>query len=801
MADHLSLPSPRPLGSRRNRNGVDPNRGPLEPDRPGHATTLAGVLAGLGLPHPGDLEVPLESDEETDSRIVLVFEGRAALTTGPFRRWLMTPLAEGAGNTFLVLTDSESRRLFAELVDAYGGDPGDWGKPESWRDQLDAIEGVRLYGPGDRASADLGDLTFERPEVVDVLIWPSSLEDPRRRQRVAVERLDELKALVSTAAGRDPALHVGVADPRPDTTMVRVVCDRVLLEAILDHPFVERIRPPLRPRVTHAELSGVPVPTGVPEPLGEPVGVVDDLVVDNPYLDGVIVDRASFPPTQTFGPASAHGTNVAGIAAYGELGSLVTRRGPLRSPHPILGARIMQADPGQPGRAIVVAPLHSQLEAALVWLHEQGVKVAVCSLNMDGPDDGALPSASTATLDRLARELGMVVVVSAGNLLDIRPAHWLDDYPGYLAGSAARVADPGGAALALTVGSVAYDDVPGGRSRVSKIAIAATHQPSPFTRVGPTRGRTPAGAKKPEFVANGGNYGWDGQLNTLVQQDPSLGVITLAPSGSTGGSVVNVVHGTSFAAPFVANQVARLATRYGNADANLLRALTALSARSPAPRNAVRIDPAVVAAYGIPDVDSILDSGPRRVILTYQGAMLTNSSVIHEIPIPPEFATGRLEQQLSVALAFDPPVRRSRRSYVEGSMDFDFVRNMEIDDLVRAYERQPTRNEREANPELVALPLPSGRSRPVLQPGTKALASNTLIRRQMSGAWDPDDESYHLVVTHSPSPWARRGHDDDVQGYAIAVELSVRENAGIDLHALVQARLQASVRVRGRLQR
>lgn len=801
MPDHLPLPAPVLLESRRRISGHNPDQGPLEPDRHGHAATLAGVLAGLGLPYPGfDSQVTEEEEESVDSRIVLVFEGRAALERGPFRKWQMTPLAETDGNSYLVLSDAESRRTFANLVAQYGGDPGEWDRPESWRNQLDAITGVRLYGREDRASSELAELSFVGTEVVDVLVWPSTLEDPRRRRKAAAARVAELENLVAAAAVGNAAVRVAAADPRPDTTMLRIVADEELLDMLLDHPLVERIHPPVRPRVSHADLAGVTGPSVPVVPSGEPIGVIDDLVHDNPYLVGAITARDSFPSGRTFSTPTGHGTQVAGIAAYGDIGSAVGPEVGLAAPLPIYGARIMEQDPGDPSRAIVVGPMHSQLEDALRWLHAQGVKIAVCSINADDPDDGALPSAATAMLDELSRELDMVVVVSAGNRPDPVQAHWLHDYPGYLLEPAARVAEPGAAALALTVGAVAKYDVLGSRGRTNQVAIAKSGQPSPFTRIGPVRGRTAGGTRKPEFAAHGGNYAWDSLLDSKVGHDPSMSVVTLAPPGLPGGRLVCVVDGTSFAAPFVAHQVGRIATRYPNAGANLLRALTALSARSLPPMPGSGLDVTRVAAYGVPDAASVLESGAHRVILIYQGSIAPDSNVIHEIPVPDEFATGRIDQQVTVALAFDPPVRRSRRAYVAGSMAVDFVRNRDLDEVVDIYERQPTLAERAQDPALTWRPLPSGHDRPVLEPGSQALLSNTLIRRRVASTlWSPDDDGYYLVVSHSSASWARTSDGPgESQDYALAIELAVRETVAIDLHALVRTRLAVRARIRGR---
>jgi hypothetical protein len=802
MPDHLPLPGPIVLKSRRRTTGHSPDQDPLEPDRHGHATTLAGVLAGLGLPYPGfDSQVPEE--EPVDSRIVLVFEGRAALERGPFRKWQMTPLAETDGNSYLVLSDAESRRTFADLVAQYGGDPGEWDRPESWRNQLDAITGVRLYGREDRTSPELAELSFAGAEVVDVLVWPSTLEDPRRRRKAAAARVAEVEDLVTAAAVRNAAVRVAAADPRPDTTMLRIVADEELLDLLLDHPLVERIHPPVRPRVSHADLAAVTGPSGPVVPSGEPIGVIDDLVHDNPYLVGAITARDSFPSGRTFSTPTGHGTQVAGIAAYGDLGSAVGPGAGLAAPLPIYGARIMEQDPGDPSRAIVVGPMHRQLEDALRWLHSQGVKIAVCSINADDPDDGALPTAATAMLDELARELDMVVVVSAGNRPDPVQAHWLRDYPAYLLEPAARVAEPGAAALALTVGAIAKYDVLGSRGRTNQVAIAKSGQPSPFTRIGPVRGRTASGTRKPEFAAHGGNYAWDSLLGSKVGHDPSMSVVTLAPPGLPGGRLVCVVDGTSFAAPFVAHQVGRIATRYPNAGANLLRALTALSARPLAPMPSSGLDVTQVAAYGVPDAASVLESGAHRVILVYQGSIAPDSNVIHEVPVPDEFATGRIDQQVTVALAFDPPVRRSRRAYVAGSMAVDFIRNRDLDEVVETYERQPTLVERAQDPALTWMPLPSGHDRPALEPGSQALLSNTLIRRRVASTlWSPDDEGYYLVVSHSSAPWAKTSDGPgESQDYALAIELAVRNTVAIDLHALVRTRLAVRPRIRGRSSR
>ncbi|MCR6711944.1 MAG: S8 family serine peptidase [Demequina sp.] len=652
MADHLRLPEPSRLDTRRKHPGPP---GGTEVDRVERAKALAGVLAGLGLPYPGATTPPTVDGEEEaleDSRLVLVFADTGMLEAGPFRRWNMTPVAEGVDSTYMVISDAESRRVFARLVEEYGGNADDWANPKSWQKQLDAITGVRLYDRDDRADSRLNDLEFRGTEIVDILIWPSTLNVRKHREDSALARLNEIRELVAEFTAQDAAVHTLAADPRPDSTMARVAVTRPLLDVLLDHVLVERVRPPLRPEVTAGNLLQAGTTAVAPIPSGLPVGVIDDLVTDNILLHGIVQARTGVPDTHTFGVPTAHGTHVAGVAAYGDLRAFVTH-GTLPTPRPIYSARIMERDPTSPGRAVVAGLFHEQLEGAIRWLHGEGVKVITCSINDDAPDSTPTPGESMAIIDALVRELDVVVVLSAGNVHAVDPHHWLNDYPKYLDRAEARIADPAGAALALTVGSRAAYNVPAlpASGTSPHVAIAPAGGPSPFTRTGPGRGRG-GGSMKPEFIAHGGNVSWDKFIGKVPQPDPNMSVVTTAPAGSPGGRVLTVDDGTSMATPYVANQVATIATRYPTASANLLRALTALAGED----GGIQVQgSAIISAYGEPVAAHVLESGTHQVIVTYEGTIACNTSVVHRLPVPEAFATGKFDQRLEVALAFDPP--------------------------------------------------------------------------------------------------------------------------------------------------
>ena len=792
MADHLRLSNPEPLDSNRGR--------PFNPDQPAfdrgrHATTLAGILAGLENTAPGIFPSDEEEEDDDFGRIVLKFTGRNAFAPGPFNSWEMIPLGTNDSHEYFVLTTRQARVTMSQLVAKYGTESHDWTDPESWRKQLDLIEGVELYGEEDRLDRSMDGIDFATPQTVDVVLWPTSLAGDRIAEIRAKAHVAEIEELVRDSNSTGARVRVVATDTRPDTLMVRVMADKTLLNELLRNPLVQLVRGPLRPLIDYPALSAAPYPDGVILTDGEPIGVIDDLVVSgNPWLQGVVAESVSFPAGHIFSSPTVHGTQVAGIAAYGNLDPLVTG-GTLDTPHPIYAVRIMEANPL--GHPEVVGSAPAQLRAAFEWLAERSVRVVVCSINYPYADHEPLQSELTAEVDNAAREFGMVIVVSAGNLLSLDSMHWKDDYPRYLREDDAHLAVPAGSAIGVTVGAIAQRDVLGGPHGPEKVAIARRGGVAPFSRTGPASG----GARKPEFAAHGGNWAWDDLSRSLDMRDPNLGVVTLVPP--TSGQIVGLGVGTSFAAPYVAREVAKVATRYPLASANLLRAVTALSFPNPTGFDSpLTLRPRVGSAYGMPSVAPVLESSGNRAVLTFEGTIPTGSRVIHRLPVPREFAEGASVRQFRIALAFDPPVRRSRRDYIAGKMHFEFVRSTSFAEVRRAYEAQPSLAEVEANPGIARFPLPSGRARPRVVPARTSLSKNTLIRCDVDADWDPDDEDYFLIVIHEHSPWTdAQKHSYKDQEYALAIDMVDESRVNLDLHALVEQEieLRARQRTRGRV--
>lgn len=794
MPNYLRLADPVQLSSKR-RPGFDDDGPPF--DHGQQAETLRGLLEGLESGTPGvfsqTVPDPNAAEPVTElGDIVLKITGAAPFTTTGLGNWKqrLIPLALTPDAGLFVFSNADSRRFFANLVADYGADAGGFDHPGSWRDALANIRGIELYDRADRISPDLP-LPIDGGVVdVDVSLWPTSLLD-RGADQLGRERVERLQALVERSDNE--LVHVLTTDARdPDRLLVRARVDESTLEEILDSPLVERVRGPLQADVVLNDLVRGREPNSEFVPAGAPIGIIDDLVDDaNPWLDGVVVERIDLPNSSVFGDATSHGVQVASIAAWGKVSDLLGGQVP-RLPHPIYAVRIAHEGPG--GSPVVVGSAVEQIEAALRWLREKGVQIAVLPYADKFADNGGLLSTLSATIDQLSRELDMVVVVPSGNLsTPPEQKHWFRDYPAYLSHEDARIAAPGTAALAVTVGSVAHSENLD-RSRFPYgVHIAPLRKPAPFSRVGPTSSSSSAGRQKPEFAGLGGSWGWNQDGETPIPDDPSLAAITLR--AASGGRLFATAWGTSYAAPYVAHQIADIATHNEGASANLLRALTGLSGTPPL--SATSPQP---ATYGVPHAGRVIESTAEHAICVYEGDIETDSYQLLELPIPEEFSNGSWDREVRVALAFDPPVRRTRRDYVAGRMQFDVVRNHDLNDLKRIYATQPTLEERKAG--AADHPLPRRRNRLQLQPTVTTTGSDTLICRSFrsSGGWDVNDEHFYLVLTHTRSQWsASQRQSYEQQKFAVAVELIAYEQPQLNLHALAQAELRLQARARARL--
>jgi hypothetical protein len=778
MADHLRLNGVTPMTSKRKTNRR-PGTKPFDPDE--HREHVFEIFDDLEEAMPGMFEdLDVEPTAEDLGEIVLKVTGSAQFAPTDFSALKMSPLAGDENKHFFVLTNQESRALFHQLAERYSADASEWEDPKSWRVMLEKVQNIELYGRDDRVDETVPQPEGDGVETIDITLWPTSVVT-QGAVKVGAERVQALRAFIAEADPSDPRVEVLYSDSRdPDTLQIRATVNAHVFDMIAEHPYVERLQGPLVASVTMADIHSGAAPTQPPLPEGTPIGIIDDLIVDsNPWLADVVVARKDFPTGHHFGSPTHHGTQVAGLAAWGDIAPLLADPDYDGQPFPLYLARVAQMNSN--GQAQLVDTADKLLEEALRWLHENDVRIVVFALGKETADNGAIPEILSSTLDRVATELGMVVVTAAGNIGDAA-GHWLNDYPAYLVDSTAKVAAPGSAATAVTVGSLAHTDVVDATSSPYGQAIAGIDRPAPYGRTGPSRATNVAGRQKPEFASYGGGWGFDVTANQVIRDNPGLAIPTLIPP--INGRLFGLAAGTSYAAPRVAHELARIQTRYPEAGPNLLRALLAL-AGDQLPSGVNNPGEIMSGVFGIPNADRVLESVGNTVTFVYEGEMATNSHLAIELPIPEQFATGFSHREVRVALA--------------GNMVFELIHREPLSAIQAAYAKQPTAKQVAGNPALSIVPPMKGRN---LTPPKSRFKSSTLICRQYSNplkGWDPDDQVYHLVVTHEPSPWtSAQKAAYKKQSFSVAVQLVDRGRPQLDLFGLAEAQLQA--RARGRAQ-
>lgn len=777
MPDHLLLPDRVLVSSRRQLGGG--GRPPVRnPHRHGQRLRERVQEATVAAPR-----VPLEG---VDPGLVFKIKARGRIEPTALETRDLSLLGETREWTYFVFSEQDAPQRFMTALSRYAAAPDEEGASAPLSSLFGMIEDLEPYGPEDRRGPGIPEeLDFDEPMVVDVVIWPSP-DWPESRRRIANARV-----VVEQFGGQELA-----ADERPQFTILRARLSGHGLRVLLDLAVVERIRTPPTPFIEPSDWMGAAAEELARDVRdSEPIGVLDDGIADgHPLLAELVRAQYSFPADYPWRPIGAHGTMVAGLCAYGDFERPLAEGLRLVGTGPIYGGRVLEPHPDFPDqtRFATTMPEHQVIEEAIRTLNaEHGVRVFNVSIAYPDPYVGPHVGLMTELLDTLVRELGIVVIVATGNSRTTAAGaiaeglHAFNDYPRYLFEPSCRVAEPAVGALAVTVGSIARSDAPqtpGGAARPGDRAVAGIGEISPFSRSGPGA----ANSVKPDFVAYGGN--WVLTDTGRIDQN-NLGVGVVSTTLDREGRLFQMASGTSFAAPRVTRIAADVWAAYPEASANLVRCLLGLAARVP---DAVRgqfpdgEQGRRSAGNGMPRSDFALESGGNRVVMYFDGAIGADSVAIHPLPMPEDFARGRTTRRIAAALSFDPPVRRQRREYLAGTMTFDLLRAVDIDQVRDIYRRQD--EEREA--------MLRDRRRVSLHPGSTRVVSSTLQVRE----WRPremnvdDGDTYYLVVTHRKAQW---GSDDD-QTYAVAVELVEEARLNIDLYNLVQQRVRIPVRARVR---
>lgn len=699
-------------------------------------------------------------------------------------------LAQEPDNILVLFTnDTELREFRARLSDYQRGPQGAQKAPShnalfACVEDVGGISATDRIGPRLRSEGIVSPAALDARAsyTIDIELWdaPTRLDRQVRVQNVVTH--------IEGKEGEVLSRYVGDAG----LIVLRVRLRGSLLRDVLALPAVARVDGPPIPDLGERDppivtLANAPQPAdpGDDAPL---IGIIDSGSTEHPLLAPSLADSIGIPEELGTADIWGHGTKVAGIAAFGDLRECVSTN-TFASPVRIVSVKVVNDQ----GQFDDTATIPSQMQDAILALHERGCRVINIALgDMHRiPYDGGRVSQWAATLDTLARELDVVIIVSAGNSAGGDRAPWgqqaehiMQNYPGYIIAPANRIVDPATAAIALTVGSLAHanglptENVAGVELR----AITSLNTPTPVTRSGPGVNK----AIKPDLVDHGGTCLFDGMGPRIATGDhyASAGMLTLRPDYLAG--LLTSGTGTSMAAPRIAFKAALLLRAMPAASANMIRALLALSASVPPEAiqclNQLGVDAArACCGYGVPDVARALDSEERRVVLIADRQELaTDQFALYRVPLPKEFQTTNGKRSVRVSLAFDPPVRHTRLEYLGLRLNYHLIRGMNPEEIFEHF-RQRAKDEKRFED------LPST-AKCALDPSRDIRGTSTLQAATFKMARNIDryGDDYYLAV-FAERRWA--GEEITHQSFAVAVELE--HEAQINIHQQLRARVRA----------
>jgi hypothetical protein len=725
----------------------------------------------------------------------------------------------------IAFCDDVNLQDFKGVIDTYRGGPQEGINPNTGRpyksttaDFLEYIEpaGIRLWNKKDRIGTRLGEIIGEDGQninvseryVVEVELWhPGGIDRARSLQ-------EEIRTLVETDLRDNERVLDTFTGGLIILAKIAVRGDK--LERLLEMDVVAEADLPPRPDFDPLQASDVtardfPTPPRPPDD-GPRLCVIDSGITSNHPLLANNVGHEEAILTQESSPADAHGhgTMVAGLAVFGDVRACY-EAGNFASPITLFSARVLNDRNEFDDEKLIINQMREAIEAFIQPPYNCRVFNISIGSRMSVIDSTRSRQTLWAEeLDILARDLKVVLIVSAGNHKEAEAFNApdaetvLQSYPGLLFNPQTGISDPATSAIALTVGGLVQHDTPAQIRGVSANDIvrplAAAHEPSPMTRIGPGI----KGAIKPELVHYGGNLVFHGFGSGIRRVGHEPGTAVMSFSNQPTQQLFSFDCGTSFAAPRIA-RLAALAEHHlrtyisEEPSPNLIRAVLAGSAEVPeAAINRLRISngehaPIKVCGYGLPSETDAIQSRDRRVTMVYQGSIQIDLFDIFAVPIPDVFRHARGTRKIIVSLAYDPPVRRRRLDYLGVEMDIFLIRGKTIDEVHEAFRKlQPNEDAEEAI---------TGSARMQLEPkasshnGGYSRKKSTLQRcecvmKRREGSTVDYGSEYYLVV-RSERKWAPP--EIEIQEFALAVTLCADDP---DLYNQVALRIHQRIRAR-----
>lgn len=536
----------------------------------------------------------------------------------------------------------------------------------------------------------------------------------------------------------------------------------------------------------------------------------------NPLLKNLIIAEEDFDKTEsTPTDMNGHGTGVAGIVAYGDFSTLDEQT--VFTPKVrLLNGKIMHDKEGEPCFRDDIRPEEIVKNAILYFYKEYGCRIFNLSVGNRYDilsEEKQFPWANV--LDDLARELDIVIVISAGNVSQPKQPNVISrdalmiNTRDRLFSPEHKLINPSTAALCISVGSISRygDTLPPRQYQSVTVSCGPCNSPSAFTRIGFGVNK----AIKPDFFEYGGNFSVKQISNTIDwnRMDRSMMENTLS---NKIGNIFCGYCGTSFSAPHVTHAAAliekslevQLGTR---PSANLIRAFLANSASctqemvewcessndsyykgkdNPKHDRLLRL-----LGYG--RISNLLtNSADNSVTMFAEDKIILRSFHLYKIPVPEAFVNVKANKKITISLAYNPPTDKNRKDYLANTLWFEVFRRIDESELIK-YKAKLEGGYDDSFP---------AKYKASFTPGADTLKRSTLQQsiwqKGKNGGKDlfsENDDTSFLYILVSGKEKFKHPEQHQPQSYALCITYSYDNEENIDLYNCLKNNVKLNTKV------
>lgn len=664
------------------------------------------------------------------------------------------------------------------------------GEEVTYKPVLYALQSVDRWSPKDRTGWALSHEGFpdQASFVLDIELWP--IEDNQ----------DECTRLWKAFEIWLNKHNIELIDSvkQPGLSLFRVRSNQQQADAILQHRDVRTVDLPpkygLDLSLLRSDITDFPEIASPPENAPGLVILDSGLTTGHPFLAPAVGDSQSFLPGKDAEDEHGHGTLVAGLGLYGDIETAI-QTGELTPRLRIFSGRILDEN-----NENTTGFVEKQIDEAVRYFHESyGCKIFNLSFgDLRKPYLGGHIKGLSYVLDTLSRELGVLFIVSAGNVLGSQKdgLEWKNDYPVYMTEDTWAIVEPAPALNVITVGSLARHDQTTNSQRYSgdpaEVPIARHNQPSPFSRHGHSIG----GAIKPDLMSYGGNWAVNTRAgaNVLVSNS-GLGELSTSREFA-GGRLLADESGTSMAAPHVAHFATSILSVYPEANRDIVRALLVSHAAIPESSESLFEDKDMlrrICGYGQVDTRALFRSLENEATMLANGQIPNKTHHFYEIPIPEDFlSNGKRSREISIGVSYTPYVRSTRVSYKASRINFKLVTASDLDYVTTMFNKATEKDDYDNIPEL------NNRNVSSTIRGKGTVQAATWSFKQFNSQSKLRNNRLFVVVTRNDYPWGEP-HSATFEPYALVVCFRDRTNQKARLYSQVQAMLRAREKARARV--